>query len=327
MITCPRCGFEQPVDRFCAKCGIVMENYKAKRSFLKRVNSPTLAFILVLIGTVGLILLVLANRDRVSEFRANPITQTNVPPGDAEAPVSNQTVQNFPPGSQALQAPSPATPAANESAATGTAGAAAPDGTAARTEGSRMAPSVLIEFMLVSREALEKLAQVSDGRIEIGRYSVAAIPQYKTRIENLGQGFQNLASESRGLTTGSPSLVFRGGKEPKSNEEIGFFIEVTPVRQSERAGEYKISMKRSLPEFTPTGEIRVQTQNVDEMVILAHGSALAVGGLLPRKPLVEGEDALYRTNILKAFLEPAFQRGDEEFVVFISPQINPVASE
>src|ERR1700733_8142932 len=32
MIRCPRCGFEQPRDRFCAKCGIDMESFVPKTS-------------------------------------------------------------------------------------------------------------------------------------------------------------------------------------------------------------------------------------------------------------------------------------------------------
>jgi len=42
MIECPRCGFLQPKDRYCANCGIDIENYKPKPKplYVRLLNSP-----------------------------------------------------------------------------------------------------------------------------------------------------------------------------------------------------------------------------------------------------------------------------------------------
>jgi hypothetical protein len=125
------------------------------------------------------------------------------------------------------------------------------------------------------------------------------------------------------MTATQPSLVFRGGKEPKSNEAIGFFVEVTPTHNADRGMVYKVSIKRSLPEVQPTGEIKITSQNFDEDITIPNGSGAVIAGLLPRKTMLEGEDDLYKTNILKALLDPAFQKGENEFIIIVSPNLSP----
>src|ERR1700678_3778964 len=54
MIKCPKCGFEQPKDRFCAKCGIVMENFSPNNGVVPMgYKLPTFLVILVLIFFCG----------------------------------------------------------------------------------------------------------------------------------------------------------------------------------------------------------------------------------------------------------------------------------
>ncbi|MDZ4678037.1 MAG: hypothetical protein SGI74_11090 [Oligoflexia bacterium] len=181
--------------------------------------------------------------------------------------------------------------------------------------------NVNIEFALSNADTLGRFQQDAEGNLEIGRHSMAVISQFKTKHDSVIRdgGFKHIAHETRNLILAQPSLVFRGGKEPKSNEAIGFFVEVTPVRTSERGTEYKVSVKRSLPEVTAT-EVRVVSTNYDETVTLAPQAGIIIAGLLPRKTIIEGEEELYKANVLKALLDPAFQRGDAEFIILIYPQ-------
>lgn len=179
-----------------------------------------------------------------------------------------------------------------------------------------------VRFASASREAIDRLNIESEGRLEIGRYSAAVVPQFKTRLEALNseRGFRTLAQDSRPLTSGQTALVFRGGKEPKSNETIGLFVEITALRANERGHDYRISIKRSLPELQANNELKVVSQSFDESVAIPSLSALAIAGLLNRKALMEGEDELYKGNILKILTEPSFQKGDEEFILILQPE-------
>jgi hypothetical protein len=181
--------------------------------------------------------------------------------------------------------------------------------------------SVRIEFAVLNREALEKISQDGEGHLELGRYSMATLPHFHSHYgqASLIKGFQSLSSESRSLLNGQPSLVFRGGKEPKSGETIGFFIEVTPLKKVERGYDFKISVKRSLPEENATGDQRVNSQSFEETMTIPQGGAVAFSGILPHHELAPNEDELYKNNILKVFLDPTFRSGDSDLFLLIHP--------
>ena len=148
-------------------------------------------------------------------------------------------------------------------------------------------PSLNISFIMIGRELIEKLTQDGDGHVEVGKYSMSIVPNIKTKYDSVSseKGFAELGSETRDVTPSQPSLVFRGGKEPKSNEAIGFFVETTPLRTTDNGMEYKLSIKRSLPEVQPSGEVKVVSQPFDENVVIPNGSGAVIAGLLPRKTL------------------------------------------
>jgi hypothetical protein len=52
MMTCPKCGFEQPKDQFCASCGVNVENYKPSVSLASGLTSliKPILFVALLIG-------------------------------------------------------------------------------------------------------------------------------------------------------------------------------------------------------------------------------------------------------------------------------------
>ena len=55
MIICPHCGFEQPQDIFCAKCGVNMETYISQnQSFFKKVVESTGFYIVLLCIVVSI---------------------------------------------------------------------------------------------------------------------------------------------------------------------------------------------------------------------------------------------------------------------------------
>lgn len=55
MMNCPKCGFEQPVDQYCAKCGVDMAKTLKNSSGLKGLfkNPAVIAGLVVLLGGIG----------------------------------------------------------------------------------------------------------------------------------------------------------------------------------------------------------------------------------------------------------------------------------
>ncbi len=53
MIQCPKCGFEQPKDQFCAKCGVDMNRYHAKAPPLsKRIGNNSALYLVLILGFI-----------------------------------------------------------------------------------------------------------------------------------------------------------------------------------------------------------------------------------------------------------------------------------
>lgn len=55
ILNCPRCGFSQPEDQYCAQCGVNMQSFRpAEKSFVKKLSENILLQVLGLILIAGL---------------------------------------------------------------------------------------------------------------------------------------------------------------------------------------------------------------------------------------------------------------------------------
>jgi hypothetical protein len=312
MTQCPRCGFEQPRDRFCAKCGIMMTALESKKPEESRASINPLFFIvplavIILLGVLYFLnhhsLTSLESPSQVTSLPATP--KKFVPPAvfrPSNKPLAPEKSSNETIPAVATVTPEPAV-AASPTPATAT-----------------EATTVSVGFDMVNKEVMERLSQEGEGRLEIGRYSVTVVPQFKSKYDGVKSdtNFHHLSEESKALAVSEPSLVFGGGKEPKTNDAIGFFVEITPTRMTERGMEYRTSIKRSLPELSSTNEVKVTSQNFDDTLVIPIGSGVVIAGLLPRKSMAEGEDELYKNNILRALVDPDFQKGENEFLIVLN---------
>ncbi len=65
IIKCPKCGFQQPDDQFCANCGINLETYiPPEPSLLKKLNASTLIHIALFLGVVLIAIALIQNNDK-----------------------------------------------------------------------------------------------------------------------------------------------------------------------------------------------------------------------------------------------------------------------
>lgn len=82
LINCPRCGFSQPQDQFCAQCGVDMQSYKPKdKPFLDRLLGSTVFQICILIGIaffIGQVLLKRTDEKRIGQqsFKSQGISES-----------------------------------------------------------------------------------------------------------------------------------------------------------------------------------------------------------------------------------------------------------
>jgi hypothetical protein len=194
---------------------------------------------------------------------------------------------------------------------------AAPSGSPAATKGDQEADIETI-FALVMREQLGKLDQDGEGRLMPGRHSTSVIPTAATRIQSLTKdgGLKILESENHSIPAGQSSLVFRGSL--KGNDTVGVYVDTSYIRPTDHGFEMRVSLRRSIAETNPTtGEITVVSDGKVETVNLPKGSALAISGSAPHRPVSEPEAEYYQPNLLRIMLDPSYQKGEMELVILI----------
>src|SRR5688500_3795901 len=70
LITCPRCGFNQPKDRYCAKCGLDIDNYShPKKSFFRKIaeNAARQLFVVFFIALITGFYVYKNNRNEIQD--------------------------------------------------------------------------------------------------------------------------------------------------------------------------------------------------------------------------------------------------------------------
>lgn len=90
MIDCPRCGFTQPPDRYCANCGIDMEHYKAPQKPLLTRLSSSPWFYIFLIFFCGLFIFVYGFQK--AQLQKNLLSQQIVSTPDLESQEAQQPI-------------------------------------------------------------------------------------------------------------------------------------------------------------------------------------------------------------------------------------------
>lgn len=93
LINCPRCGFSQPQDQYCARCGIDMQSYKpqTESSFFKIFKNPILHILILFLISTYFGRKLLQSHD--SQF-ARPTSPTQTTMAHRNTFVPNQQVEN-----------------------------------------------------------------------------------------------------------------------------------------------------------------------------------------------------------------------------------------
>ncbi len=105
MVNCPKCGFSQPKDRFCASCGVDMDRYQPKQDpFFKRILKSWIFQLVVLVIVVGLSALYIRSQRSDQAFTVksarpaqsntlNTATDENVDESNEEIAVEETSVE------------------------------------------------------------------------------------------------------------------------------------------------------------------------------------------------------------------------------------------
>lgn len=171
MMECPRCGFSQPKDRYCASCGLDVDSYLAKPKpiWVRLLQNPNFHLSLIGFLIVGVITWIMYSRSGLVRHHVEKLLDVPLSSREAgvpgEEPVAQPSRRTVEPTEAAR--PSGPAPAATEAASS----TAAPAPAAKAAESKRDARRVIVTYWEIPRDILanllntgERLTESSGGR-------------------------------------------------------------------------------------------------------------------------------------------------------------------
>jgi hypothetical protein len=311
LISCPKCGFSQPEDRFCAKCGVDIENFKPLHEPPKKSIFSNLFFqICLVLGALAAIFFFIqnANREnmasRVQFLKGKPVIANRTAPGDG-APVSNNPELPPPPPAENLTVPTPQAPAANP----------APGPTAA--DGIK----VHIYYAEVDRSTMDTLRQESHSTgqfTEFGDFKAGALPANKKPTRE--RGVRILERVEKKLDAQHLTEQWFTGSKVDAEHELGITTMINLDAPTGKSLRGEIEVIRSFRESEDISQLPVRRGYPTTTFELNSGMSWMITLNLPQNTQIQARDegeAGGGEGILRIFQSPQFKSKQTEFTLFI----------
>jgi len=328
-IACPKCGFEQPADRFCANCGIDIDNYRAPtKSIIQRLVGSTMFYLaLALIMVGGALYLVTKTINKRNDTIAAPgfgvqrtarLDETPVPISETTEVTAQARIRAtpVPPQQVALVTPSPVPVVQG----------VRPQEPASLASRGPKKNSVKVTWAEVNKDYFIELFGESlpygsfragilmeefnnrtlKSRMDLGRNEkMIRILETTTHTLNLGEGDRRIE-------------IMQRTHDPRFNEKIGVVLNLEPVNLDEAGLQLRFEVRRAVP-ILQGQRYTIDTLNAsDEILIPIRGAAFVSGFIPHREPYDESEQKLFAGNAaLKVINSKLFQANQSEIVLFI----------
>ncbi len=312
LINCPRCEFSQPIDKYCAQCGVDMETFKpAEPSFFQKTFGST-AFQVTLLFLIafGAAFFLYQKKSQNIQARVNYLkgsfqvnSTENQPSNKAIDIESTEQVESEEAAAATGSARSLIVPSATPIAAS-----------AASTKGSVLR----ITYAEVSKALLQTIFEDSQGTgqfMSFKDYSAGIIPNLEKKFLS-NPSVKILHRDESPLTIGKNMQWFYGLKDRLYPDlEIGMttFIELGDVDGANYRGNLEI--QRSWREGPgPTG---IQRRSFPAIFEIGATSGFFISSVMPHRSNLENDDELVNIDVYKILKSEEFQRFDSDFVIFV----------
>jgi hypothetical protein len=333
LISCPRCGFNQPKDRYCAQCGVDIENFKPPKTpfFKKFFGDPIvqLLFVFVIALSAGLFFYKHSKKElqeRVTFFnqgihysKSAPGSKTEGGVRANEEPAEIAAVsQDLPPPTPAAAAPTASAPPPPPSPAAAALVADAKTTTSPKATAEK--PQMVIQYAEVpSRALLEVIYAESrqSGQFNsLGDHVSGIWPQGKKKIANI-KGLKWLGKDTKPAEAGRTIQFFTGlqGDQPENDLGLTTYVEITDIEPQNIGA--NVEVVRSWREVNSENAANVQRRFFPAVIELPAESYFFLVGSLPRDTGMINDVYLTNTEPFKILKTNPYRNGDTEFVIFI----------
>lgn len=339
LVNCPKCGFSQPQDRYCANCGIDMDSFKPVQApFWKKVlKNPALhiAFVLLLV-IVSVLFIRQRQREeikaRVEFLKGGPLmverSQRNSADIqlDASSEVQNQLAQEAAVAASAVsqsQVPT-AEPISVESTTAAATSVVARRGESAVTPESAVVPKstptkVTVIYAEIDSSILSiwlEEMRVAGQLRNFDDVSMGGIKQISQKLKAVGVKELDRVELNILVPPGPVDWFVGTHRGPDPENEIGLFssLVLSDSKDGLIRGEIEIQRAFRDPKDPSKTMERVSHGGPFE---LPPGSGFLMRGLIPRKFITELDEEAHADPVLSIFKSRAFRDGQTEFTILL----------
>lgn len=338
LINCPRCGFQQPEDKYCAQCGVDIESFKPATppAWKRFIGNPLiqLSLVVVIAGGVGITLYKKGQQNlerRVSYLKSTvqinstsgqPQTEA-LPLAEADTETSSQSSEAADGMVDAYKVEPPATTVAAAAAATpGTSPTPSPGEADKNSRNlARTGAHLVVYYAEVPRGRLGSIFSASRATgqfMNFNEYTAGILPEFDKNVLHRSD-IKILHKEDRPLTT-SKTLQWSYTLKDRSNPsiEIGLttFFELNDFDATNLRGNLEI--QRNWREPVPAGGFEIQRKSFPAIFEIGGETGFFMSGVMPlASNMGPEEDQLMNFDIYKILRSPQFRSGESEFVIFV----------
>lgn len=340
LINCPRCGFSQPKDRYCAQCGVDMDAFKpAQVSWFKKIIDNTLiqvSLVFAIAIFAGFYLYQQKHKsllERVDYLKgvqvsstenlpSNQINDTTVFEGSSTAAqnVSGEITDSNREAASAISAETnnlvaSAPPTPSPSAST------KENSKDNKTATNNKSPKIQVIYAEINKNLLQSFfeeSQLTGQFMSFKDYSAGILPDIAKKISS-ANGIKILQKQEYNIQIGKNLQWFYGLKDRVDPElEIGMstFIELSEGEDSTYRGNLQIqrSWREPGPPINPN---MIQKKSFPAMFEINATSGFFISGIMPLKSNLENDDELTAIDIYKILKSEEFVRGETDFIIFV----------
>lgn len=335
MQECPKCGFTQPADQYCANCGLDIYNFKPEPDsiFKKLAKNTGLHITIVVLVVSALSVLIYLEQKNKLLTHLNPLGQLGQLSGPDQAlQITTAKIADSTDATATKSAPESVTENVTENMAdsaqvtdevyttdekNSVVSAAANTNTKTAVNLEK-APTkrLVVTFAEISSSVLQQFANegqiISDSsqRRAFISNNIASIDKIKERDPD----FKILpGKKDRDIKVGSP-LVFDFSRISSKNEEIGLNFEINPVTSTDTEIEFNLMGTLNLKDETGAA---LTNHEIKANFSFNTKSTLVLVGYLPHQAIRPEDQDFFMNTPLVIYDSLGFLNGITEFVIFV----------
>lgn len=353
MTECPRCGFAQPNDRYCANCGVDMDNYKPKPTpwFKKLLNNMVFQILLAVWAVAAMVFFIFQNQQKqfnedlkLAEQLGQPEISEPAPKATSAATLNNVSTNVSTPKTSLNNTRSNKTAVDNEENNSELEKEYAeydfdqPPPAKGQTEndGSTL-KSISKSGLFESEETVRAIDSPTEIQVRFAEVSTQFLNTLVSQGEVLTDTgrFRVFSLAHQGplstLTERDPGSNFLGGGQTQSINAASIDFSFVTIDEGDDAGmTLQLKPKLENNQITVNIEGQLNLKYEDEGVsdpapitgryTFGSGRILVVAGLLPHEALRPRLVEAFSNTPLSVMASSEFKANTSELVVFIKPR-------